>query len=81
MFLKTFILNAALLVLLLATVALCAAQNALAVTKIEPPNCWIGHSINPVRVLIRGQNLTGRGSKRLAAGLMAGLTRINGAGT
>ncbi len=29
------------------------------VTKVEPPNWWIGHSINPVRLLIRGRNLEG----------------------
>ena len=29
------------------------------VEKVEPPNWWAGHSINPVRVLIRGKNLTG----------------------
>ncbi len=29
------------------------------VTKIEPPSWWAGHSINPVRVLLRGKNLQG----------------------
>jgi glycosidase len=29
------------------------------VEKVEPPNWWIGHSWNPVRVLIHGQDLTG----------------------
>ena len=29
------------------------------VTKVDPPSWWEGHSINPVRVLIRGQNLHG----------------------
>jgi len=35
------------------------AQNAPTVEKIEPPNWWANYSINPVRVLVRGQNLTG----------------------
>src|SRR3712207_7854741 len=29
------------------------------VLKVEPPNWWAGHSINPVRLLIRGTNLNG----------------------
>ena len=36
------------------------------VEKVEPPSWWAGHTVNPVRVLIRGQNLlrlsAGRGS-------------------
>ena len=51
------------------------------VTKVEPPNWWIGHSINPVRLLIRGRNL--EGARAVAAGpdLEIGLTRVNAAGT
>lgn len=48
-------------------VAVCAATTAWALTlvagpqvaKVEPPNWWIGHSWNPVRLLVRGENLTG----------------------
>lgn len=29
------------------------------VEKVEPPNWWANHSINPVRLLIRGRNLKG----------------------
>jgi glycosidase len=29
------------------------------ILKIEPPSWWTGSSINPVRLMIRGQNLTG----------------------
>jgi len=36
-----------------------AAQPAPVVEKVEPPNWWAGSSVNPVRVLIRGQNLAG----------------------
>src|ERR1022692_2936277 len=58
----------------LAVLLLCAAAGLIAappeVTKVEPPNWWIGHSINPeppnwwighsinpVRLLIRGRHL------------------------
>jgi len=30
---------------------------APAVSKVEPPSWWAGHSINPVRLLVRGTNL------------------------
>ncbi|HEX8337661.1 MAG TPA: alpha-amylase family glycosyl hydrolase, partial [Pyrinomonadaceae bacterium] len=34
------------------------AQNHVPrVEKVEPPSWWAGHTVNPVRVLIRGQNL------------------------
>src|SRR6185437_14212295 len=29
------------------------------VTKVEPPTWWANHTINPVRLLVRGQNLLG----------------------
>jgi glycosidase len=51
------------------------------ITKVEPPNWWIGHSINPVRVLIRGRNLEGARAVASGAGIAAGSTRVNAAGT
>lgn len=42
------------------TLLLCSlsifSQNSPKVTKIEPPNWWVNHSINPVRLLVRGEN-------------------------
>ncbi len=78
---KTSTRSVALIGLLLTVVPLCAAQSAPAVLKVEPPNWWAGHSINPVRVLIRGRNLTGARVEAVGAGLQTGLTRINAAGT
>ena len=66
---------------LLFTTLTCAAQNAPTVLKVEPPNWWVGHSIKPVRVLIRGQHLMGAHVEAVGAGLRTGLTRINAAGT
>src|SRR5215213_10132950 len=79
--LKTFVRSAAILTCLFAAVPLCLAQNAPAVLKVEPPNWWAGHSINPVRVMIRGRNLTGARVEAVGEGLKTGLTRINEAGT
>jgi glycosidase len=57
------------------------AQTAPAVVKVEPPNWWAGHSINPVRVLVRGRNLSGARVAAVGKGVQTGLTRINAAGT
>ena len=48
--------------LLLFVAAILASAAAPQVTKVEPPNWWPGHSINPVRLLVRGTGLTRRTS-------------------
>jgi neopullulanase len=67
--------------LLLITAVSAAAQGPPAVTKVEPPNWWAGHSINPVRVLLRGRNLAGARVEAVGAGLRAANVRVNAAGT
>ncbi len=47
-----------LIVTLLAAVAVCHAAE-VAVTRVEPPSWWAGHSHNPVRVILTGQHLAG----------------------
>ena len=34
-------------------------SQAPSVTKVDPPSWWANHTINPVRLLVRGVNLTG----------------------
>lgn len=51
-------------VTLLAAAIMCGGATASAeslpeVAKVEPPNWWAGHTINPVRLLVRGRNLRG----------------------
>src|SRR5258708_6737621 len=36
-----------------------AQAGTPSVTKVEPPSWWANHSINPLRLLVRGQNLAG----------------------
>jgi glycosidase len=72
---------AALAALILALATVSAGQNGPAVLKVEPPNWWVGHSINPVRVMIRGKNLSGARVEAVGQGLKVGLARINAAGT
>ncbi len=50
------------------------------VTKVEPPNWWADHSINPVRLLIRGTGLGGA-SVAPPSGLTAGKVATNANGT
>ena len=57
-------LNSALLGATLACAATISFAGSLAaqgpiVEKVDPPNWWAGHSINPVRLLVRGRNLAG----------------------
>ena len=42
--------------IVLATAISCHAQVAPKVFKVEPPSWWAGSSLNPVRLLIRGNN-------------------------
>jgi neopullulanase len=58
----------------------CAAQGP-SVSKVEPPNWWAGHSVNPVRVMLRGRNLAGARVEAVGEGLSTGLVRVNPAGT
>jgi glycosidase len=58
------------------------AQDAPEILKVEPPNWWTNHSINPVRVLIRGKNLAGAHVEVIGTGMrIASAPRINQAGT
>jgi neopullulanase len=52
------------------------------VDKIEPPSWWRGHSLNPVRLLVRGRDLRGARVTATGAGLrVAGPARVSAAGT
>ena len=65
----------------LSGLALTAFAQAPEVTKIEPPGWWANHSINPVRVLIHGQNLKGASVIALGGGLTSGRIATNQGGT
>lgn len=50
------------------------------ITHVEPPNWWINHSHNPVRLLLTGTNLTGA-ALASPAGLSLSNLSVNAAGT
>jgi glycosidase len=53
--------------------------QAPTVSKVEPPNWWANHSINPVRILVRGAHLAG--ARANCAPLVCGAVTVNAAGT
>jgi glycosidase len=66
---------------LLGVCANCLAQSP-EVVKVEPPSWWAKHSINPVRVMIRGRNLKGARLLSVGAGLRAASpVKVNESGT
>src|SRR5215218_10795928 len=69
------------LLFVVAAASVCAAQRLPSVTKVEPPDWWAGHSVNPVRVMLRGQNLGGARVEAVGRGIRTGLVRVNEAGT
>ena len=53
-----------------------------AVLKVEPPSWWPGHSLNPLRLMLRGRELAGaRVEAAPGSGLAVGLVRVNPRGT
>ncbi|HVO11110.1 MAG TPA: alpha-amylase family glycosyl hydrolase [Vicinamibacteria bacterium] len=73
--------SAALALLSLALAAPAALAAGAQVTKVEPPSWWPGHTINPVRLLVRGAGLGGAAVVSCGPGLTAGAVRVNDAGT
>jgi glycosidase len=58
------------------------AQEAPEVAKVEPPSWWPGSTLNPVRLLVRGQDLSGATvSAPDGSGLEVGLVRVNARGS
>ncbi len=52
---------------------------APSVVKVEPPNWWLGHSVNPVRILVRGRDL--QGAQLSCAPLRCSNVRVSESGT
>lgn len=67
-------------VLFLALTPLSQAQPPT-VSKVEPPSWWARHTINPVRLLIRGHNLSGAVIRSRNPGMRVSGIRVNETGT
>ncbi|HVE59944.1 MAG TPA: alpha-amylase family glycosyl hydrolase [Pyrinomonadaceae bacterium] len=55
-------------------------QTAPRVSKVEPPNWWANHSINPVRLLVRGENFQNAKVFSKNGSLKVSNIRVNGRG-
>lgn len=58
-----------------------AQASAPLVAKVEPPSWWASHSINPVRLLVRGRNLQGARVNATRPGTEAFGALANSSGT
>jgi len=58
-----------------------AVGQAPVITKVDPPSWWAGHSINPVRLLVHGSNLSGARVYAEDSALQTSDVRINERGT
>src|SRR6185369_295945 len=55
------------------------AAQAPEIVKVDPPSWWVGSSLNPERVMIRGRNL--QEARIQVPGLRVGVPKINDRGT
>jgi glycosidase len=55
--------------------------GAPSVAKVEPPSWWAGHTINPVRLLVRGQNLNGARVQSISPAAKTSEVFVNREGT
>lgn len=56
------------------------SQSVPIVTKVEPPNWWANHSVNPVRLLVRGENFQNSSIKSIDKNLKVSNFRISSRG-
>ncbi len=82
-FAQTFAVKSFLqIVVLLIAAPFCFSQTEPRVSKVEPPSWWVGSSVNPVRLLIRGKNLKGASVQAVGAGWrVVGQPQVNDRGT
>ena len=58
-----------------------ALASTPVVEKVEPPNWWLGQSLNPVRLLVRGRDLSGAQVQISDRDIQVGNVRSNSSGT
>lgn len=63
------------------SVASLARAQSPSITKVEPPSWWAHHSINPVRLLVRGEHLQGASVEISSKQFVASDLRVNAGGT
>src|SRR4051812_47342192 len=71
----------ALLFLTAAASASAAPKTPLTVTRVDPPSWFAGHSVNPVRLLLHGTELTGAAITTAGSGVKLGAPKVSASGT
>lgn len=66
---------------LLSAILSSGSAAAQTVTKVDPPSWWANHTINPVRLLVRGTNLRGARVRSSSPALRASNVFVNERGT
>ncbi|HEX5874744.1 MAG TPA: alpha-amylase family glycosyl hydrolase [Pyrinomonadaceae bacterium] len=66
---------------LLLVFAFAFSASAQTVTKVDPPSWWANHTINPVRLLVRGTNLNGARVSSANPALRVSRISVNEKGT
>jgi glycosidase len=68
--------------IILASFSLAFSQaSGPSITKVEPPSWWPGHTINPVRLLVRGEHLAGARVRSTSRLLQTSRVVVNEKGT
>ncbi|MBX3244566.1 MAG: cyclomaltodextrinase N-terminal domain-containing protein [Acidobacteria bacterium] len=60
--------------------AVAAVAQVPTVEKVDPPSWWVGSTINPVRVLVKGKNLSGSRIESSTPGISAANFKASGNG-
>ena len=63
--------------LLIALFSVTAFAQAPSVTRVDPPSWWANHTLNPIRLLIRGRNLSGAHLRSPVPGLRLSRVSVN----
>jgi len=82
---RQFPLNAAVVIILILAGAVGAYAQPQAgppsITKVDPPSWWAAHTINPVRLLVSGQNLVGARVRSTNPAIQVSEVFVNRSGT
>ncbi len=82
LFLKHTSRGVAAIFFIVITASVSIGQSPPEVLKVEPPNWWTRHSLNPVRVMVHGRNLTGAQVQAVGRGFrIASPPKVNAKGT
>jgi len=68
------------IIIFVCSIAASLLAQAPTVEKVEPPNWWAGHSVNPVRVIVRGENFREASVTSASPQLKVADVRINSRG-